>query len=234
MESSIEKFLSQIFWEMCVIWRSSNAYHYLCKCHRNAWSLSTEKSVQSDGSLDWNGGLKTSLKVEPLYYAHQATPYLAMDRTNHPISRHPKREPFLNRLSLCTSCQSQQFTTFRKDHQNSIVFPEMQCWFSTSLKWKYIFDGFQTTVFWINTVSWTYTSVALKVSYFLICHCTCVATSRREQKRATSVWRRIYDESQKSYCIEWNGNDEEIFTIPGNKAKGETTLEVQMNASFAR
>ena len=45
--------------------------------------------------------------------------------------------------------------------------------------------------------------------------------------------RRIY-ESQKSYCIEWNGNDEEIFTIPGNKAKGETTLEVQMNASFAR
>ena len=54
-----------------------------------------------------------------------------------------------------------------------------------------IFDGFQTTVFWINTVSWTYTSVALKVSYFLICHCTCVATSRREQKRATSVWRRI-------------------------------------------
>ena len=114
MESSIEKFLSQIFWEMCVIWRSSNAYHYLCKCHRNAWSLSTEKSVQSDGSLDWNGGLKTSLKVEPLYYAHQLQPYLAMDRTNHPISRHPKREPFLNRFSLCTSCQSQNSLPLEK------------------------------------------------------------------------------------------------------------------------
>ena len=150
--------------------------------------LYQEKSVQSDGSQPIGMEvLKPPWKLNH-FIMHIRQPYLAMDRTNHPISRHPKREPFLNRLSLCTSCQSQQFTTFRKDHQNSIVFQEMQCWFSTSLKWKYIFDGFQTTVFWINTVSWTYTSVALKVSYFLICHCTCVATSRREQKRATSVW----------------------------------------------
>ena len=93
--SSIEKF-PQIFWEMCVIWRSSNAYHYLCKCHRNAWSLSRKIRPKWWITAHWNGGLKTSLKVEPLYYAD--TIFGQIIRYHEPIS---VKEPFLNRLSLC-------------------------------------------------------------------------------------------------------------------------------------
>ena len=44
-------------------------------------------------------------------------------------------------------------------------------------------------------------AVALKVSYFLICHCTCVATSRREQKRATSVWREESTSRKKATAL---------------------------------
>ena len=55
------------------------------------------------------------------------------------------------------------------------------------LKWDLLIR-FLTTVYVPNKYSLMDVTSALKVSYFLICHCTCVATSRREQKRATSVW----------------------------------------------
>ena len=55
------------------------------------------------------------------------------------------------------------------------------------LKWDFLIR-FLSTVYVLNKYSLMDVTSALKVSYFVICHCTCVATSRREQKRATSVW----------------------------------------------